>query len=141
MDHPVPNTHDLDSVQIIIPQNQVGRKNDIYIAVLSDVHCVVPKGYYLAIVSTIVETDTPHVELEPAFKLLGSRLDTLMGLADLYEPADDGSESNIYISKSYDASSHFESTTDDIKDLYFRVTGKPLVLKKRSDEEQLEGLE
>lgn len=141
MDHPVPNTHDLDSVQIIIPQNQVGRKNDIYIAVLSDVHCVVPKGYYLAIVSTIVETDTPHVELEPAFKLLGSRLDTLMGLADLYEPADDGSESNIYISKSYDASSHFESTTDDIKDLYFRVTGKPLVLKKRSNEEQLEGLE
>ncbi|GBL52844.1 rab_GDP-dissociation_inhibitor [Candidozyma auris] len=141
MDHPVPNTHDLDSVQIIIPQNQVGRKNDIYIAVLSDVHCVVPKGFYLAIVSTIVETDTPHVELEPAFKLLGSRLDTLMGLADLYEPADDGSESNIYISKSYDASSHFESTTDDIKDLYFRVTGKPLVLKKRSDEEQLEGLE
>ena len=56
LEHPVPNTHDLDSVQIVIPQNQVGRKNDIYIAVLSDVHCVVPKGYYLAIVSTIIET-------------------------------------------------------------------------------------
>lgn len=140
LDHPVPNTNDLDSVQIIIPQSQVGRKHDIYIAVLSDVHCVVPKGYYLAIVSTIVETDTPHVELEPAFKLLGSRLDTLMGLADLYEPADDGTESNIFISKSYDSSSHFESTTDDIKDLYFRITGKPLELKKRSTDEDLEGL-
>lgn len=138
MDHPVPNTHDLDSVQIIIPQNQVGRKNDIYIAVLSDVHCVVPKGYYLAIVSTIVETATPHVELEPAFKLLGTRLDTLMGLAELYEPQDDGSESSIYLSKSYDASSHFESATDDIKDLYFRVTGKPLILKKRAADEDLE---
>lgn len=138
LDHPVPNTHDLDSVQIIIPQNQVGRKNDIYIAVLSDVHCVVPKGYYLAIISTIVETDTPHVELDPAFKLLGTRLDTLMGLAELYEPKDDGSESSIYISKSYDASSHFESATDDIKDLYFRVTGKPLILENRAAEQDLE---
>lgn len=141
LDHPVPNTHDLDSVQIIIPQNQVNRKNDIYIAVLSDVHCVVPKGYYLAIVSTIVETATPHVELEPAFQLLGSRLDTLMGIAELYEPAQDGTESGIYISKSYDPSSHFESTTDDIKDLYLRITGKPLVLKKRPTEEELNGLE
>lgn len=140
LDHPVPNTNNLDSVQIIIPQNQIGRQNDIYIAVLSDEHCVVPKGYYLAIVSTIVETDSPHVELEPAFKLLGTRIDTLMGLAELYEPIEDGSESNIFISKSYDPSSHFETTTDDIKDIYFRVTGKPLVLKKRPSDEELENL-
>ncbi|XXZ98549.1 Rab GDP dissociation inhibitor alpha [Meyerozyma guilliermondii] len=139
LEHPVPNTHDLDSVQIVIPQNQVGRKNDIYIAVLSDVHCVVPKGYYLAIVSTIIETETPHVELEPAFKLLGPRLDTLMGIAEIYEPQDDGTASGIYISKSYDATSHFESATDDIKDLYFRVTGKPLVLEKLT--EGLNGLD
>ncbi|KAK6200524.1 uncharacterized protein RJT21DRAFT_44544 [Scheffersomyces amazonensis] len=143
LDHPITGTNDLDSVQIIIPQNQVGRKHDIYIAVLSDVHCVVPKGYYLAIVSTIIETETPHVELEPAFKLLGERLDTLMGIAELYEPQTDGTDSNIFISKSYDASSHFETTTDDIKDIYFRVTGKPLVLQKRptiEEEQALNGL-
>ncbi|QBM89678.1 Rab GDP dissociation inhibitor [Metschnikowia aff. pulcherrima] len=137
LDHPVPNTNNLDSVQIIIPQNQVGRQNDIYIAVLSEEHCVVPKGYFLAIVSTIVETNTPHVELEPAFKLLGSRIDTLMGLAELYEPEQDGSSDNVFISKSYDPSSHFETTTDDIKDLYFRITGKPLVLKKKTTDEEL----
>ena len=45
LEHPVPNTGDTDSVQIIIPQNQVGRKHDIYIAVVSDVHCVVPVSY------------------------------------------------------------------------------------------------
>ncbi|CCE86525.1 Piso0_005020 [Millerozyma farinosa CBS 7064] len=140
LDHPIPNTNDLDSVQLIIPQNQVGRKNDIYVAVLSDVHCVVPKGYYLAIVSTIIETEEPHVELAPAFKLLGPRLDTLMGIAELYEPLDDGTSSGIFISKSYDPSSHFESTTDDVKDLYFRVTGKPLVLKKRPSAEEEEAL-
>lgn len=144
LDHPIPGTNDLDSVQLIIPQNQVDRKSDIYIAVLSDVHCVVPKGYYLAIVSTVVETETPHVELEPAFKLLGTRLDTLMGIADIYEPIDDGTSNGIYISKSYDPSSHFESTTDDVKDLYFRVTGKPLVLEKKAnedDEQELNGLD
>lgn len=141
LDHPVANTNELDSLQLIIPQNQVGRKHDIYVAVLSDVHCVVPKGYYLAIVSTIIETETPHIELEPAFKLLGSRVDTLMGVAEMYEPLDDGTSNGIYLSKSYDASSHFESMTDDVKDLYFRVMGKPLVLKKRSEnEEEEEGL-
>ncbi|EGV61154.1 Rab GDP dissociation inhibitor alpha [Yamadazyma tenuis] len=141
LDHPVANTSDLDSLQLIIPQNQVGRKHDIYVAVVSDVHCVVPKGYYLAIVSTIIETETPHVELEPAFKLLGSRVDTLMGIAELYEPQDDGTSSGIFISKSYDSTSHFESMTDDVKDLYFRVTGKPLVLKKRpSDQEEDDAL-
>lgn len=139
MDHPVPDTDNLDSLQLIIPQNQVGRKNDIYVAVLSDGHCVVPKGYYLAIVSTLIETDKPHVELEPAFKLLGPKVDTLMGIAELYEPLEDGTKDNIFLSKSYDASSHFESTTDDIKDIYFRIMGKPLVLSKRPTMEEEEG--
>ncbi|KAF8003694.1 hypothetical protein HF325_001142 [Metschnikowia pulcherrima] len=49
----------------------------------------------------------------------------------------DGSSDNVFISKSYDPSSHFETTTDDIKDLYFRITGKPLVLKKRTTDEEL----
>ena len=29
----------------------------------------------------------------------------------LYEPIDDGTKDNVFISKSYDATSHFESTT------------------------------
>jgi Rab GDP dissociation inhibitor len=31
MSHPIPNTSDSHSVQIIIPFSQVGRKNDIYV--------------------------------------------------------------------------------------------------------------
>lgn len=131
LNHPVPNTHDLDSLQIVIPQNQVKRKHDIYIAVVSSTHNVCPKGYYLAIVSTIIETDNPHVELEHAFKLLGPRLDTLISITDLYEPISDGKKDNVFISRSYDASSHFESTTDDVKDIYERLSGKPLVVEKR----------
>ena len=64
-----------------------------------------------------------------------------MGIAELYEPIDDGTKTDL-LSKSYDASSHFESTTDDVKDIYFRITGKPVELKKRptAEEEALQGL-
>lgn len=143
LDHPIPHTNDADSAQIIIPQNQVNRKNDIYIAVLSSAHNVCSKGYYLAIISTIIETDKPHLELEPAFKIIGETKDILMGIAELYEPLRDGSSDNIFISRSYDPSSHFETTTDDVKDIYKRVTGHDLVLKQRktADEEaELAGL-
>jgi len=60
LNHPVPNTDNLDSLQLIIPQNQLKRKNDIYVAVLSSSHFVCPKGHYIAIISTVIETDQPH---------------------------------------------------------------------------------
>jgi Rab GDP dissociation inhibitor len=46
--------------------------SDIYIAVVSSAHNVCPKGYYIAIVSTIAETNAnQHLELEPGFERLG----------------------------------------------------------------------
>jgi Rab GDP dissociation inhibitor len=45
---------------------------DIYIAVVSSAHNVCPKGYYIAIVSTIAETSANHhLELAPGFERLG----------------------------------------------------------------------
>ena len=44
---------------------------DIYIAEVSNNHNVTPKDLYVAMVSTVVETSTPELELEPGFKLLG----------------------------------------------------------------------
>lgn len=35
-----------------------------------------------------------------------------------------------FISKGYDATSHFESEIDDVLNLYERITGKPLDLEK-----------
>ncbi|KAF9902443.1 Rab GDP dissociation inhibitor alpha, partial [Lobosporangium transversale] len=68
---PIPHTDKADSFQLIIPQNQVKRKHDIYIAGLSATHGVCDKDYYLAIVSTIVETENPEQEIQPALDLLG----------------------------------------------------------------------
>jgi len=57
--HPIPNTADADSCQIIVSQKEAKRKNDIYVSCVSHSHLVAPKGKYIALVSTIVETENP----------------------------------------------------------------------------------
>lgn len=56
----------------------------------------------------------------------------------MLEPTDDGKTSHIYLTKSYDATSHFETVYEEIKEVYHRYAGKPLEIKKRptADEEQ-----
>lgn len=44
---------------------------DIYIAMVSSTHNVCAKDVYVAIVSTIVETDKPELEIAPGLNLLG----------------------------------------------------------------------
>ncbi|KAI1476358.1 rab GTPase activator [Daldinia eschscholtzii] len=133
--HPLAGTSDCDSCQLIIPQSQVGRKNDIYIACVSSAHNVCPKGYYIAIVSTIAETSSNHhLELQPGLERLGQIEEQFMGPPiPLYEPLEDGTKDNVFISKSYDATSHFETTTDDVKDIYARATGEELKVEGLRD--------
>ncbi|TAQ91234.1 hypothetical protein B7494_g414 [Chlorociboria aeruginascens] len=131
LNHPLAGTNDSDSAQLIIPQSQVGRKNDIYISVIGAAHSVCPKGYYIAIVATIAETSANHhLELQHGFERLGRIEEKFMGPPiPLYEPLESGVNDNIFISKSYDATSHFETTTDDVKDIYRRAEGHELVVE------------
>ena len=71
MDHPVPNTKDALSTQIIIPQKQVGRKSDIYVTMVSYNTQSSSKGWFIAMISTNVETDNPEAEIQPGLNLLG----------------------------------------------------------------------
>ncbi|KAI5366226.1 Putative GDP dissociation inhibitor, FAD/NAD(P)-binding domain superfamily [Septoria linicola] len=142
--HPIDKTDaNTDSLQLIIPQSQVGRKHDIYIAMVSSNHNVCPKGYYIAIVSTIAETDANHhLEIQPGLDRLGQIEEKFMGKPiPLYEPIADGKEDQVFISKSYDASSHFESMTADVRDLYQRIAGEPLVVEGLKDGQGLETAE
>ncbi|KAF7320376.1 Rab GDP dissociation inhibitor [Mycena kentingensis (nom. inval.)] len=131
--HPIPNTEDSDSCQIIIPQNQVGRRNDIYVAMVSSTHNVCAKDIYVAIVSTIVETDNPHLEIVPGLNLLGPIHEQFLTVTPLYTPTADGKADNIFITRSYDATSHFETVVEDVQDVWKRVIGSDLVLKKREE--------
>lgn len=54
-----------------------------------------------------------------------------VSITPLYTPTTSGSDDNIFITRSYDATSHFETVVDDVHDVYKRVTGNDLVLKKR----------
>jgi len=130
MNHPIPNTSDSLSCQIIIPGNQCSRRNDVYISAISYAHNVAAEGKFIAICSTTVETSNPEAELQVAFDTLGPVLERFVAVEDLLEPVDDGRKSGIFITKSYDATSHFETTCDDILDVYHRVTGEPLDLSK-----------
>jgi Rab GDP dissociation inhibitor len=57
-----------------------------------------------------------------------------VSITPLYAPTASGKEDNIFITKSYDATSHFETVVDDVKDVWERIKGEPLVLQKREIE-------
>ena len=119
----------MPSGQIIIPQRQTGRNNDIYVSFVSSSHCVCHEGYYIAICSTQIETNTPEAELQPSLTILGDVIVSFIKVYDTYEPLYDGKSDNLYISKSYDATSHFESACEDVLSLYERILGEPINLE------------
>ena len=136
LNHTVPNTKDVDSCQIIIPQKQVNRKNDIFIAVLNSTHSVCKKGYYLAIISTMVETKDPKAELKPAMDIIGQPLEIFDKVSDIYEPIDTSFKDNIFITTSFDPQSHFENDTDNVIDIYQKITETKLDLTIEEEGEE-----
>ena len=136
LNHTVPNTKDVDSCQIIIPQKQVNRKNDIFIAVLNSTHSVCKKGYYLAIISTMVETKDPKAELKPAMDIIGEPLEIFDKVSDIYEPIDTSFKDNIFITNSFDPQSHFENDTDNVIDIYQKITETKLDLTIEEEGEE-----
>ena len=49
-------------------------------------------------------------------------------MSDIYEPTNDASAEALYITKSYDATSHFESSSRDVLAIYESITGEKLDL-------------
>ncbi|KAE8687715.1 Rab GDP dissociation inhibitor alpha [Hibiscus syriacus] len=128
MSHPIPDTHDSHSVQVILPQKQLGRKSDMYLFCCSYAHNVAPKGKYIAFVSAEAETDNPEQELKPGVALLGSVDEIFYDTYDRYVPTNDHSADNCFISSSYDSTTHFETTVIDVMEMYTKITGKALDL-------------
>ncbi|AWP02809.1 putative rab GDP dissociation inhibitor beta-like [Scophthalmus maximus] len=126
LNHPVKNTHEASSCQIIIPQAQLNRKSDIYISVVSYAHNVASDGMYIATVSTTTETSQPEKEVQPGLDLLEPIMQKFVSVSSLLVPYEDGRESQIFVSRSYDATNHFETECEDIVDLYRRITGAEL---------------
>ncbi|CAI8591118.1 unnamed protein product [Vicia faba] len=100
MSHPIPSTNDSQSVQ----------------------------GKYIAFVSTEAETDQPAIELKPGIDLLGPVEEIFFDMYDRYEPVNEPTLDNCFVSTNYDSTTHFESTVVDVFNMYTLITGKVLDL-------------
>lgn len=127
IDHPVKGLDGIESAQLIIPQAQVNRKNDIYVSVVGHAHQTASKGKFVAIVSTTVESAKPQEEVAPGLALLGGMITRFDNIAETFQPVD-ALPPGAFITSSYDASSHFEETTVEVLRLFKRITGTDLNL-------------
>jgi len=139
MSHPIPNTSDAASVQIVLPQKQLNRRSDMYVFCSSYHHNVAPRGKYIAFVSTTVETGNPEAELTPGLSLLGPIDQKFVDVVEYRAPMKDGTDDNCFISEGYDATTHFETVMHDVMDMYKRITGKPLDLSGKDLSSVTEG--
>lgn len=100
---------------------------------VSSLHSVSKKDTYIAIISTTVETETPEKELDIAFELIGPYKEKFIKISDTYVstgPKGDG----LFVSDSFDATSHFESETENVLKMYTQITGEELNLKDLPEE-------
>lgn len=135
LDHPIKGIKkNMSSVQIIIPQRQTKRKNDIYIMQVSEYHKVCKKGFYIAIISTTVETSAPEKELGVAYELVGPALHKFVTFEDIYKPVSSAFSDNVFITNTLDPTSHFESAANNVLEIYKKITGKDLDLDNLPDD-------
>jgi Rab GDP dissociation inhibitor len=59
-----------------------------------------------------------------------------VSVAPIYTPISNGTADNVFITRSYDATSHFETVVEDVQHVWKSVFGTDLVLKKREVEVQ-----
>eukprot|EP00457_Paulinella_chromatophora_P004399 gb/GEZN01004411.1/.p1 GENE.gb/GEZN01004411.1/~~gb/GEZN01004411.1/.p1 ORF type:complete len:491 (-),score=116.20 gb/GEZN01004411.1/:438-1910(-) len=154
MSKPIPNTNE-DSAQIIIPSKGIkGRNKDIYIVKTSYHHKVCAQNKYIAVMSAEVEggdiplleadrkacADGVQRELGPALALLPPQgIDKLfMWVTDQLVPVNDPTKDGCYISSSYDATTHFETTSQEVIAMYKAITGKDIDLTVQATQEALE---
>lgn len=140
---PIPNTKNAEgnaalSVQIIMPQKQFKppRKNDIYVMMVSWAHSIAAKDKYVAIVSTVVETADPEREIQPAIELLGPVIEKFVSVSEYREPTDNGVADQVFVTTSYDPTSHFEDASAEVITMWKTITGEDLDLTPPPDDEE-----
>jgi len=140
LDHPIPNTNNADSCQIIIPSIQLKRKSDIYISCVSHHHNVAAKGHYIAMISANVDAKDEagaKAELKAAYSLLGKTKQEFFSVSPVFTSMTKD-DSKLFITNSYDATTHWETTCSEVLSLYTRMTGKEVDLSIKADLEDQE---
>jgi len=58
-----------------------------------------------------------------------------VSVSTLYEPTNDPTKDNLWITSSYDATSHFESASEEILQIYEKIVGEKLDLNIEPDDD------
>jgi Rab GDP dissociation inhibitor len=66
-------------------------------------------------------------------------LENFIIVTDSFEPTDDGKASGVFVTKSYDSTSHFTTATRDVMEIFERITGSPPDLTPKSQQAPTEG--
>jgi len=138
---PIEGTDGADSCQIIIPQSQVAkrgypaRRNDVYVTMVGSAQYVSSRGFYVAIVSTVVETSNPKSEVQIGIDLINGQqerrgrkyiVERFDEISTTYTEANPDTKDGIFVSNSYSSDAHFGDVSQNVLDLYERVTGEKL---------------
>jgi Rab GDP dissociation inhibitor len=102
---------------------------------VSHAHAVCAKDLYIVIISATVETSDPEAEIKPAVELLGGVREMFVKVSTLEEPINDAVAENLYITKSYDATSHFETSDIDVLDIHEKIFKEKLDLNIQATDE------
>ena len=95
---------------------------------VSSVHSISKAGYFVAIVSTTVETNNPEQEIEVALNMVGKIKEKFITISERFTSTTKSTD-GLFISESFDATSHFENETETVLRLYTEITGKELDLE------------
>jgi len=138
VNEPVPNTGQppAASYQVIFPGQSIGRTNDLYLFACSGSHKVAPEGKYIVFVSSTVEGPADGMSAEAvAQRELAAGLSMLKGVVrifydmyDMHAPKANGIDDRVFITESFDPTTHFETAITDVLAVYERITGEKLVL-------------
>lgn len=102
---------------------------------VSNAHAVCAKNLYICIVSATVETANPQDEIKPALDLLGGYKEMFVQVSDLHEPINDFQAENLHVTSSYDATSHFETSDQEVLAIYERIVGEKFDLNIQPGED------
>ena len=59
-----------------------------------------------------------------------------VSVSTLYDPVETGKDNNLWITSSYDATSHFETASDDILKIYEQIVGEKLDLNIEAPDDE-----
>ncbi|GKT26074.1 Probable secretory pathway GDP dissociation inhibitor 1 [Aduncisulcus paluster] len=127
------------SCQIIIPQKTVHRRHDVYVSGMGTYYKSCPPNFMLGYVSTTVETDSPRDELKPGLELLnksGGLIDSFETVNEILVGADGIEKKSVWITSSYDETSHFETSISEVMELFEKITGEKVDLSKPPSDPQ-----